>query len=270
MDKNKERRLRSVSKILNSLDNFLNIYPSDGGCDEGPGYWGRAGASLFECLELLYWASDGKINLYQNSIIQKMGRYIYRVYIHNDYFINFADASAKVRPAGDLIFRYGNRIGDQRMLSFGAYIAQNSENYFLSSRSLGRRLPAIFNFLTVSSFRGTLPYLRDSWFPELQVLAARSKEGSPTGLYVAAKGGHNNESHNHNDVGNFIVYLDGEPMIIDVGVETYTRKTFSSKRYEIWTMQSAYHNLPTIDGIMQAPGRQFSAKNISARTGLST
>ena len=28
-------------------------YHDDGGCDEGPGYWFRAGGSLFDCLELL-------------------------------------------------------------------------------------------------------------------------------------------------------------------------------------------------------------------------
>jgi hypothetical protein len=60
-------------------------------------------------------------------------------------------------------------------------------------------------------------------------------------------------------VGNFIVYADGYPAIIDVGVETYTAKTFSNRRYEIWTMQSAFHNLPTINGIMQKNGREYKA-----------
>jgi hypothetical protein len=53
------------------------------------------------------------------------------------------------------------------------------------------------------------------------------------------------------------------PAIIDVGVETYTAKTFSPQRYEIWTMQSAYHNCPTIDGVMQSAGRQFAATEVS-------
>ena len=93
-------------------------------------------------------------------------------------------------------------------------------------------------------------------------MAARVKEGSAQGLYLAAQGGHNAESHNHNDVGNFLVFADGQPAIVDVGVETYSAKTFSSKRYEIWTMQSAYHNLPTIDGVMQSAGRQFAASAV--------
>jgi hypothetical protein len=93
-------------------------------------------------------------------------------------------------------------------------------------------------------------------------MAARSFQDSNRGFYVAAKGGHNAESHNHNDVGNFIVYADGYPAIIDVGVETYTAKTFSSRRYEIWTMQSAYHNLPTINGVMQKDGKAYKAAGV--------
>lgn len=94
-------------------------------------------------------------------------------------------------------------------------------------------------------------------------MTARDTAGSAQGLYVAAKGGHNLESHNHNDVGHYIVYVDGQPVIIDAGVESYTGKTFSSERYDIWTMQSAYHSLPTIDGVMQSPGLEFAARNAS-------
>ena len=53
-------------------------------------------------------------------------------------------------------------------------------------------------------------------------------------------------------------------MIVDAGVEAYTGKTFSSERYDIWTMQSAYHSLPTINGVMQAPGMEFAAKDASS------
>jgi len=106
---------------------------------------------------------------------------------------------------------------------------------------------------------------RDAWLPGIQVMTARLSEGSAQGLYLAAQGGHNGQSHNHNDVGNFMVYADGMPAIIDVGVETYTAKTFSPQRYEIWTMQSAYHNCPTIDGVMQSAGREFAATEVSCR-----
>jgi hypothetical protein len=82
------------------------------------------------------------------------------------------------------------------------------------------------------------------------------------GLFFAAKAGYNAESHNHNDVGTFSLYVDKLPMIIDVGVGTYTRQTFSSERYTIWTMQSNYHNLPMINGKPQSFGGQYRAKNV--------
>jgi hypothetical protein len=105
--------------------------------------------------------------------------------------------------------------------------------------------------------------LRDVWLPDLQLAVARSYDRSTKGLYVAVKGGHNAESHNHNDVGSFIVYADGQPVLIDVGCEQYTAKTFSPQRYEIWTMQSVYHNLPTINGVQQAPGVSYAASEVN-------
>ena len=56
-------------------------------------------------------------------------------------------------------------------------------------------------------------------------------------------------------------------MLIDVGVETYTAKTFSGSRYDIWTMQSAFHNLPTMNGVMQKNGRDFRAKDVRYEAG---
>ena len=80
---------------------------------------------------------------------------------------------------------------------------------------------------------------------------------------MAIKGGHNDESHNHNDIGHFVVYVNGKPMLIDIGVETYTQKTFSPDRYEIWTMQSGYHSVPVINGFEQKEGRSFRAEDVT-------
>ena len=82
-------------------------------------------------------------------------------------------------------------------------------------------------------------------------------------MFLAAKGGHNNESHNHNDVGSFILAIDNLPVMIDVGVGTYTRKTFSRERYSIWTMQSNYHNLPIINGQPEVFGASYKAGKVS-------
>ena len=271
LENDPERRIQSIHKILRCLDNFLNPYPRDGGCDEGPGYWDRAGGSLYDCLELLHSASGGKIDIFDEPLVQEIGRYISRVYIHDRYFINFADAAARINANPSIIFRYGKSITDNDMMGFGAFLAEQQntgEDYIRGSFGcLGRVLRALFHLEELLDAKPKEPLASDFWLPELQVMAARSFEGSSDGFYVASKGGHNAESHNHNDVGNFIVYANGYPVIIDVGVETYTAKTFSSRRYEIWTMQSAYHNLPTINGVMQKDGREYHAADVSYKAG---
>ena len=95
------------------------------------------------------------------------------------------------------------------------------------------------------------------WYPSVGVYAAR--QGS---WVLGAKFGSNGDSHNHNDTGSITVYKDGRPFLIDIGVESYTKKTFSPQRYEIWTMQSAWHNLPTFDGVQQLPGAEYAAREV--------
>ncbi|MFP4027731.1 MAG: heparinase II/III family protein [Candidatus Brocadiia bacterium] len=262
-EKDQDKRIQGVRKITRSLDCFVEDYPADGGCDEGPGYWNRAGASLFDCLELLHSATDGRVDLFDIPLIKEMGCYIYRVHIDDQWFVNFADASARCRPSPAHLIRYGRKVGEPKLKDFGGYFARKTgypQNTL--SGSVQRKLPAIFMTDGLKDATGEPPYLRDVWLPETQLMAARSNAGAPDGLYLAAKGGHNAESHNHNDIGNFIVFNDGLPVLIDVGVETYRRKTFSKERYEIWTMQSRYHNLPTINGVCQSPGRESCAADV--------
>ncbi len=259
METDEPRRAATVHKILRCLDRFLDSYHDDGGCDEGPGYWGHAGASLFECLELVSAATAGKLDFFHLPLVAEMGRYIYRAHIADDWYVNFADASARISAYGELIYRYGKRIKDAPMMAHGAYVASLKSNARISTGSVARTLDALLVSAEIARADRKPPLVRDVWLSGTHVFVTRTRGGTAEGLYVAAQGGHNAESHNHNDVGNFLVFVGGRPALIDVGVETYTAKTFSGQRYEIWTMQSAYHNLPTVNGVMQGAGRRFEA-----------
>lgn len=266
IERDTARRRAAVVKILRCLDNFLNGYADDGGCDEGPSYWGRAGASLFDCLDLLHRASGGTLDGFRLPLVHQIGLYICRSHIYNEWYTNFADAPARVYTNGDLVYRFGQRLGDRAMMEHGAFAAFLRDESGIPGDSIGRQLPALFNLAELRGARRSQALMRDAWLPGIQVMAARRRDGTADGLYLAAQGGNNGESHNHNDVGNFLVYAGGQPAIIDVGVETYTAKTFSSHRYDIWTMQSAYHNCPTIGGVMQSAGRQFAASDVAYHT----
>lgn len=260
-EKDSFRRAKALHKSLRSLDEFLNEYAEDGGCDEGPNYWSRAGASLFDCLELLHSATDGKIDIYGESVIQEMARFIYRAHIAGPFYINFADTHGRLTVNSELIYRFGKRIEDPKMMAFGAYTYQLQKSFTKSS--IGRKLPEIFNFEELAAAKAKPAYLRDVWLPQTEIMMARSEAGKGKGFFLAAMGAHNDQSHNHNDVGTFIIYADGKPALIDLGVETYRKQTFSADRYKIWTMQSAYHNLPTIGGVMQEWGSHRKATEVT-------
>ena len=252
-------RAKGMKLCLALLENFLGVYHPDGGCDEGPGYWAQAGGSLFDCLELVAQATAGRLDYFDRPLVREIGRFIARAHISGNYFINFADAPARLSPPADLICRYGERIGDGDLQALGRALATPAMEWV----NFSRYLPRIFRWEARDARDETPPFPRDVWMPGIAVMAARERGGSDAGLYLAAKGGHNDESHNHNDIGQFIVYLDGRPILMDPGVGVYTRQTFSPQRYDLWTMQSAYHNLPTVRGVQQSPGRDFAARAVA-------
>jgi len=260
LEQNKEKRIDGVYKTMQSVDLFINSYPEDGGCSEGPSYWGAAVGKLYDYLSLIGDWTGGTINIYDQDIIREMGRYISKLYIGNgNNYVNFADAPAKLGYEGIMISRYGRDIEDTDLESFGAYLAEkNGTAKAPMSGEVGTALANVFGYTGGCEAKETL--VGEAYLPDLQVAVGRDKKDSNEGFCFAAKGGSNGEQHNHNDVGSFILFYDSIPVFIDPGVGTYTRETFSGDRYKIWTMQSGYHNLPIINGVMQQVGGRFKAE----------
>jgi len=262
LEDNQAQKVKGVEKVIRSLDAFTNDYPADGGCDEGPSYWGRAGASLYQNLDLLKRATNGKFDVFDNPLIKNMGNYIYKAYINYPYFINFADADATTGGRPQIIYSYGKAINDPVMQNFGAYLAKKQDwGKKAPGGKIDEQIMQLMHLKEIENAPAKNALISDFWLPDLQVAGARDKEGSTEGFFFAAKGGNNAESHNHNDLGTCVLYFNSKPCLIDIGRERYTAKTFSSRRYEIWTMQSQYHNVPTINGVQQSPGADFKAKN---------
>ena len=266
------RMQRAVMEIENCMKKFIDSYPDDGGCDEGTGYWDRAAASYFECLYLLdLIKSDEMANVtmlnYKRDKVARMGAYIYNMYIGNDYVVTFADAhSNKSVVQLNVLFPLAEFIGDKKMAGFAAFIAKKSDfwnnpsNLYANSGNfptLGRELMLMQYIDKLQTTKAAEPKSQ-SFYPNLNVATLRSKGG----LFVAFKGGNNGESHNHNDLGSFELFADGQPLLIDCGVGEYTSKTFSNERYDIWTMQSQYHNCPQVNGVNQKDGKKYVADMI--------
>jgi hypothetical protein len=258
LEDDEPRRAAELHRAMTLLDPYLNSLGDDGGCDEGPSYWFAAGACVFDALEVLYSASNGKIQLYDEPLIRNMASYVYKTHIDGTYFVNFADAGPKLVPDGRMLYRFGKAIGDETLTAFGRWAIRTTPAQSAHIANF-HRTRQLYNLLTVPAAGPARPAaVRDAYLADIQVLVARADKG----LFLATHGGHNAESHNHNDVGDFILYADGQPVLVDVGSGTYTAKTFSPRRYELWYTQSNYHNLPLINGQGQRAGRAFEARNV--------
>ena len=238
-----------ILKAVDVLDRFINVYPDDGGCEEGPAYWGHAPGRLLDCLELLGAATGGLIKIYDEPLVREMGNFMWYSSIHPPWYVNFADAHAKYTPYPVKLFRYGKAVDSENLMAFAAgfplkpYLSSHRTEYLFFDQ-----LPKLFIREELLSFDRPFEPAIFKALSDLETVYVRQSTDTGEGFYLAAKGGYNAESHNHNDVGNFIAFLDGEPLLIDTGVGTYSSKTFSEQRYEIWSMQSSYHNLPDING----------------------
>ena len=250
------------SRAVAALDRYLAGQPDDGGCDEGIHYWWRAGASVFECLETLSLACGSDFGAFAEPKLRAMARYPLTAQISRDWVVNFADGHA--RPSHEwepqLLYRFGRAVGDEEVVAHALALRSPVS----LSWSLGRMVSALSDPSWRAAPGRELPLPARTWLPDTGVLTVRSRGGSSSGLFLAAKAGHNDESHNHNDVGSFIVALDGVPLIIDLGTEVYTGKTFGPDRYDLWTTRSSWHNVPSVDGVEQSAGRAFAARSVSA------
>ena len=258
-----ELRAAGIQKTLQAIDHFIDGYAPDGGCDEGPGYWNVAGGSLLDYLEILQGLTGGAVQVFDEPKIRNIAAFVHKAHIAGPYFVNFADASAKAKPAFDLAYRMGKLMSDNDLRDFGAAMFKPEGQNESNGWNLFRTLRRYQVFQEIASIKVAAPLVRDVWLPDLEFAVARCKAGSHEGLYWVAKGGHNDESHNHNDVGHFMVFFDGQPVLVDAGVEVYRAQTFSPQRYEIWTMQSSYHNLPEVNGVQQMAGRSYAAKAVT-------
>lgn len=246
------KRTEVIDRAMRLLDHFIAGYPADGGCDEGASYWGAAGAAYYDALELLRIISGGAIDIFDDPKVRAVGDYLPGCHIAGTRFVNFADCPPRLVPDATTLSRYGTLTHSDRLTAFAGAVApyEAEEVVYSFPYRVIRRL-----YLEKPRDIGYVPE-RNSYFPYLKVLVSRRGD-----YLLAAKGGHNAESHNHNDIGNILLCYRGDPVLIDTGCGVYSKITFSERRYELYYMNSSYHNLPDFDGVQQKPGREYASSD---------
>ena len=267
---NDDIRFKAIKQSAYSLDCFLKDYGEDGCCDEGAQYYRHAGLCLFHCIDILNTVTNNALrDLFSISKIKNIASYIVNVHACGEYYINFSDCAARAGRMGVREFLFG------KACKLDALMYASSEDFYYDTNERdpfedeSQKLNLYLRVLTAASSKEVLqfhenmagkasPVPDDIYYPSVGLMVARSSR-----FVLAAKSGDNADNHNHNDTGSFILYMDGQPVFVDVGVETYSQKTFSDRRYDIWTMQSGFHNLPTINGIDQKAGRKYRATDVN-------
>ena len=243
-----------LARALRMVDRWVDCVPEDGGCDEGAGYWNMAGGALLDCLTLLEQATAGRVTYWQEEKLRNILRFPARARLHKGWFVNFADCDARPPISGERLQTAGERIGDEELIAAGNAMRDRPWARVEDVPHLTRLLMRIFHPAAENAnFR---PADKNVWLPDLQM---RIREVN--GFLLCCKGGSNGESHNHNDVGSFMLYVDGDPVMVDAGNMVYTAKTFSEARYTLWNTRSGYHNLPLIGGCEQLAGAQYAARD---------
>lgn len=248
-----------VRQAAYSLDCFLKDYGQDGCCEEGAVYYRRAGLCLWGALEVLDQVGGGVFApLFQEEKIKNIASYIVNVHAGGGWYLNYADCPPKAGPCGAQEYLFGRRTGDTALQALACAGANDpGPRDILWDISLFVQLLDALYDKEMSISQKTVPDPAAVFYPSTGLWAARDDTWC-----VSIRAGHNGCSHGHCDSGSLIVYRRGRPLLIDIGVEGYTAKTFSSERYSIWTMRSDWHNLPTVNGAVQSPGRDSAPTKV--------
>lgn len=265
-----QRQAATVARCIEGLDRFLASLPADGAIDEGFAYWWNGAGRALEGLALLEEATGGALDV-DLPVIRQLVAFPHRMHLGGTWFLNVADGPARAATGlpWDMLHRWAVRLGDRDAARHAASFVPGQPE---AMAGLGRVLHSLLDPPRLDPPRldpprvdvGTAgiqspPLVPFTYLPSVQIMVARETAGTPQGLVLAAKGGHNGEHHNHRDVGSVVVAVDGVPLLVDAGQPTYTAKTFGPDRYDIRAMQSAWHSVPAPFGLEQGTGKAFAA-----------
>ncbi len=236
--------------------NYLNGFTPDGFCVEGVGYWNYGFGNYLMLAETIRRATDGKLDLLQSPTARLDGLFGERIAIINGVCPAFADSPVGVKPAPWIVgymrarFRTPSPLDDHDVpLGLGGGLFES-----IFGQLLTQPLPP----LALPPAAPADETLR-AWFKDAQVLIARPAPHSDCDMGVAVKGGRNDGSHHHDDLGSFVIVVGSATPLLDPGPERYTRRTFSPHRFDSKMLNSFGHSVPIVGGKIQSDGGKSKA-----------
>ena len=233
-----------------NVNNYLQVYIEDGWNSEGPNYFNMGYGDFAIVREALFQISKGQLDLFANDFVTKTGRYgLEAAVVDNNGFLgpDFGDC------------RYADAVMNPNLINYIRFIngLSSSRVGFITYRMPGI-LFGLFSDLKPPALlsKGIKEY-KDansirSYFEVSGVLIARPTSVlGKKGIAAAFKLLGNKGGHSHNDIGSYIIYLDGVKIAGDMGTIAYTGESFGTERYSSPIFNSLGHPVPVIDGNQQ-------------------
>lgn len=253
------REAEIIARGIRTIADYLDGFGADGGSSEGPGYWSYGFGSYTILADLLSRRTNGAIDLLGGDKIRRIAEFPWRTQLSPGHMLPFSDCPLNATLNPTHLVHLADTLGLDSLRWLAAQHAGGSRD---------TELPWALRGLLWRSDMPAAPHPLPTWdwFPDLSWMISRIS-ADPAGLVVAAKGGHNAELHNQNDVGSFVVHVNGESLVAELGAGRYTKDYFGPRRYEQFVNSSLGHSVPVADGCPQKEGQTHAGAVLDARHG---
>ncbi|MBQ9914809.1 MAG: heparinase II/III family protein [Clostridia bacterium] len=239
-----------LPRVETCMEHFLSGFHDDGCCTEGYGYWEFGFGNFTFYADIIRNYTQGKTDYFAMEKVKNIALFAQKVRLGRDKAVCFSDSYPD--------FRFNPGL-------FSYYRKEYGKDFLLPELSLAGPM---FRYMGTRDFIWLNPdYTADklpeeeTYFAEAQWYINRKK-----GFSFAAKAGHNDEHHNHNDVGSFMLVTEDEAPLDDFGRAIYINGTFAEEtRYGMLVNASFGHSVPILGGKHQLAGREFAAKNVEQK-----
>lgn len=242
------------SRLMPTLENFIDSFEEDGTCVEGLSYWTYGISFYVSFADLLLRRTAGKVNLLNNDKFKKIAEFQHKCYFSGGCTVSFSDGSQYDyfrRGITSYLANQFDHVYIPPQQSASGYVGDRIYRWCMGLRDL-----LWTDAVPMKEIPNTASYV----LPDAQWIICRNGEEGHIGF--AAKGGHNDEPHNHNDIGSFIYTKDGKMLLTDLGCGEYTKDYFNHNRYTIFCNHSFSHSVPIIEGEGQYAGKNYHSTEV--------
>jgi hypothetical protein len=272
----KARLISFVEKLVPLMDRFFANIADTGSCIEGPTYWVVSAGRLVAFVDLIEKRFQTDLGFADNAKFRNFGEHLVKLHIAGNKYVNFADGNLKIELDHGLLSRYAQKIGAASLANLiwddvgpaaelRYYRMFEETGHVEYVRNILIHLTRLMHWTPEIASTPDVAYDESLWLPDMQVMLARQYPEAGRGLMLSAIAGSNDlavNHHSHNDIGHFSVYLDGEPILIDLGQGTYSKATFGGDRYAMWHINSDGHHVPRLNGHRQTAGTGADARDV--------